>query len=187
MNIERLTKYFYELGSLRKIARSHRQMLMTDDLSDNIASHSFRVIHIGYILAKMEWVDPYKVMLMCMFHDVGESRTGDLNWTQKKYLKVDEEKLLHDQLDGLVHDNEALDIMKEYEKKESKEAIVAKDADKIEQCLLLMEYVAQWVHVQKFRLKSEETVVNWMVTDSAKKLGRQLYNTDPHQWWNTIQ
>jgi putative hydrolase of HD superfamily len=70
-----LAKFLFEVGSLRKIARSHRQKFLTDDLSDNIASHSFRVIHIGYLLAKMEKADVSKVMLMCLYHDVGESRS----------------------------------------------------------------------------------------------------------------
>lgn len=143
MDTKRIGNFFYEISSLRKLARSHRQKLLTDDLSDNIASHSFTVTHIGYILAKMEKVDPYKVVLMCMFHDAGESRTGDINWTNKKHVKVDEEKVLSEQLEGLVDDNEPFAIMKEYEKRKSKESMVAKDADKLAQCLLLKEYIAQ--------------------------------------------
>src|SRR3989304_1489360 len=67
-----LASFFFELGTLRKILRSHRQTLLTDDLSDNIASHSFRVTLIGWFLAKLEQADPYKVLLMCLFHDFSE-------------------------------------------------------------------------------------------------------------------
>jgi len=52
-----VTKFFYEIGTLRKIARTHRQTLLTDDLSDNIASHTFRVCIIGMILAQLEKAD----------------------------------------------------------------------------------------------------------------------------------
>lgn len=33
--LNKLAGFFYEIGTLRKIARSHRQGLLTDDLSDN--------------------------------------------------------------------------------------------------------------------------------------------------------
>ena len=48
---------------MRKTIRMHRQLLLTDDMSDNIATHSFRVAVIGYFLAKMEGADPLKVVM----------------------------------------------------------------------------------------------------------------------------
>jgi len=68
--IKELVSFFFEMGTLRKIARSHRQTLLTDDLSDNIASHSFRSTIIGYFLAKEIGVDSDKVMKMCLIHDI---------------------------------------------------------------------------------------------------------------------
>ncbi len=182
-NSEQLAKFLFEVGSLRKIARSHRQKLLTDDMSDNIASHSFRVVHIGYLLAKAEKVDPYKVLLMCLYHDVGEARTGDINRTQKQYVSVNEEKLLNDQLTNLVEDNEVLHVMKEYQERISKESIVAKDADKIDQLLLIKEYAAQGVAINNYWFKEKETGIAWVETESAKKLVSQLYDTDPYAWW----
>ena len=88
-NLDRLIKLMFEVGTLRKISRSHRQTLLTDDLSDNIASHTFRVIFIGYILAKLEKADPYKVVLMCLVHDFEEARDLDERgkWIFKKYKR----------------------------------------------------------------------------------------------------
>ncbi len=71
--ISDITKFFYEMGTLRKIARSHRQSLLTDDLSDNIASHTFRVCMIGMMLAQVEKADVSKVVLMCLLHDISET------------------------------------------------------------------------------------------------------------------
>ena len=88
-----ISKFFYEMGTLRKVSRAHRQLLLTDDPSDNIASHTFRVCIIGMILAQLENVDIPKVVLMCLLHDITESRSGDQNWVNKKYVKVFEEEI----------------------------------------------------------------------------------------------
>ncbi|KKQ98418.1 MAG: HD domain protein [Candidatus Woesebacteria bacterium GW2011_GWB1_39_12] len=140
---ERVIAMFFEAGSLRKTIRSHRQILLTDDLSDNIASHSFRVSIIGWYLAKIERADPYKVVLMSLFHDFSESRSGDQNWIHKKYLKVFDEDIQKDQLADKPFGDELTKIMGEYDERESLEAHLAKDADLLDQILLLREY--EWV------------------------------------------
>ena len=65
-----LADFLFEIGTMRKILRAHRQTLLTDDMTDNIATHSFRVTMIGWLLAKKEGVDPYKVMMMCFLQFV---------------------------------------------------------------------------------------------------------------------
>lgn len=73
--MKRLINFLFEIGSLRKIPRAHKTSLMSEDPTDNIASHSYRVTHIGYLLAKLEGVDANKVVLMTLFHDVEETRS----------------------------------------------------------------------------------------------------------------
>ncbi len=97
--MKRLINFLFEIGSLRKIPRAHRQSLLTEDVTDNISSHSYRVTHIGFMLAKLEKADPYKVMVMCLFHDIEETRSGDQNWINKRYVKVAHEEIRHDQLE----------------------------------------------------------------------------------------
>ena len=99
--LQRTAQFLFEVGTMRKIARMHRQGLLTDDMSDNIATHSFRVTVIGFFLAKMEGVDPAKVMLMCLLHDMGESRSNDHNWIHKRYVTVAKLQILADQLGTL--------------------------------------------------------------------------------------
>src|SRR3989344_4984110 len=138
--LARLTHFLYELGTLRKVARSHRQTLLTDDLSDNISSHSYRVSVIGWFLAKLEKADPYKIVMMCLFHDTSETRTGDQNWVHKKYIQSFDAEVAQDQLSKLTGANELLKLVSEYEKKETLEAKLTKDADLLDQILLLKEY-----------------------------------------------
>ena len=61
-----LANFFYEIGNLRMVLRSHQQTLLSHDPTDNIASHSFRTAFIGYFLAKELKADADKVLKMCM-------------------------------------------------------------------------------------------------------------------------
>ncbi len=97
-NTKRIADFLFEIGTMRKLLRSHRQVLLTDDLSDNIASHSYRVAMIGWLLAKEEGVDVSKVIMMCLLHDIGEIRTNDHNYIHKKYIKEFEDEVIEDQL-----------------------------------------------------------------------------------------
>jgi len=193
MNSEELQKvaqFLYEVGTMRKIIRMHRQVLLTDDLSDNIATHSFRVSVIGYILAKMEGVDTAKVVLMCLTHDMGESRSNDHNWVHKRYVIEMEQQIAEEQLQMLPFPD-FFDVAVEYRKRESREAIIAKDADVLDQVLLLREYERQgnqeaqeWLGGK--RTKRQYAYIDYLKTESAKELGKALYDESPSNWWRSL-
>ena len=84
--MDAIANFLFEIASLRRLVRSHSQLIQEAD--DNISDHSFRVAIIGMILANLEKCDPNKVLKMCLFHDVVESRTGDANYINKLYLKT---------------------------------------------------------------------------------------------------
>ncbi len=176
-----LVHFLYELGTLRKIPRSHMQTLMTSDLSDNIASHSFRVCLIGLFLARLEKADENKVLKMCLLHDTGESRSGDQNWVQKRYTKVFEDELIHDQLQHLPGSSDLLMLMQEYTERKTLEAKIAKDADRLDQTLLEQEYVLMGNLEAKSWGRTNRTN---LLTDSAKKLSKLIIKTFPSDWWS---
>lgn len=191
-NEERYADYLYEVGTMRKIMRMHRQTLLTDDLSDNIATHSFRVTHIGWILAKREGVDPYKVVMMCLLHDMGEGRSNDHNWVHKRYVKVYDEEIIKEQF-GALPDPELGELAAEYEARESKEAIVAKDADLLDQVLLLREYewqgnreAAIWLRGKQGEVSDHNAQLKKLKTASAKELGKAILARAPSDWWNEL-
>lgn len=180
-----IADFLFESGTLRKTVRAHRQTLLADDLSDNIASHSFRVTLIGWFLAKEEKADPYKVLLMCLTHDLAEARSGDQNWVHKKYVKVFEEEITKDQFASLPHAEELKQLTSEYQKRQSKESQLAKDADLIDQVLLLKEYAwrgnkeaADWLQG-----RAQEKLVT---SNSAKKILKAIRDTTPSNWWRDI-
>ncbi len=184
--ISKLAGFFYEVGHLRKIPRAHMQALFTSDLSDNIASHSFRVSIIGWFLAQEEKADPYKVTLMYLLHDTGETRSGDQNWIHKRYVKVFEDEINKDQFKDLPHNKELFDLVKEYEEKKSLESKIAKDADLLDQILLLREYSLQGNIEAKSWMTTKDDRIKRLSTKSAKKLCREIYKQDPSDWWKDI-
>ena len=141
-------------------------------------------------LAKMEKVDPYKVVMMALLHDMSEVRTNDHNWVHKRYIKIFEDEVRAEQLGDLPYADLAT-IAAEYDKRESKESIIAKNADSLDQILLLREYEWQgnkeaeiWLY-GKGKQKSKDQLEK-LTLKSAKELGEMLYAVEPSQWWDKL-
>ena len=186
----RIAGFLFEVGTMRKLIRIHRQALLTDDMSDSIASHSYRVSIIGWFLAKKEKADPYKTVMMCLIHDIGEARSGDHNYIHKRYVKVFDEEIIREQL-GTLPFMDLKVLADEYSVRKSKEAILAKDADLLDQILLLREYAWQGNKEADIWLRGkgkEKTNVQLrrLRSASAKKLGSAIYKEDLSDWWNNI-
>jgi putative hydrolase of HD superfamily len=185
MNFKKIANFLFEIGTLRKLPRAHRQTLLTADVTDNISSHSYRVAITGYLLAKAAGADAAKVVMMCLFHDTPEARSGDQNWVHKKYVKVFEDEIIKDQLTDLVPDNEILKIMDEYCERKTLEATIAKDADLIEQNLLLREHANSGNEEAKVWLKGAEQGKR-LSTQVAKDLLKEISHTKTHDWWKDL-
>ncbi len=190
----RISEFFFEIGTMRKLHRMHLQNLFVDDSSDNISSHSYRVTMIAWFLAKLEGADPYKVLLMALAHDLSEIRSNDHNWVHKKYVKIYEDEIREDQLKTLPF-QELFDVSVEYEKRETLESKVAKDADLLDQILLLREYEWQgnkeaekWLRGinRSKELDERKSRKDRFHTESAKKILDELYDMHPSKWWENI-
>lgn len=183
-NQKNIAGFLYEVGTMRKLPRMHRQTLLTDDMSDNIATHSYRVAMIGWFLAKQEKIDAEKVVMMCLLHDMGEVRTGDHNWIHKRYVKIYDEQIVKEQL-GTLPFKELEEFSKEYEKRDSKEAFVAKDADIIDQILLLREYEWQGNKEAKKWLDGSSHMKR-LKYKSSRELAKEIYKQEPSAWWQGL-
>jgi len=177
MNVDRIVNFFFEIATLRRLTRSHRQMIQ--DVSDNISDHSFRVAVIGMILAELEKTDTNKVLKMCLFHDIAEARTGDANSINQQYLDIHEREAIKDQVSKLPIGKEILNLIDELEEQKSRESIVAKDADLLDQMVLQQEYFYKdsingkiWQNHTEGRLK----------TKTAKKLAKKIRESNPFEW-----
>lgn len=188
--IKILSNFFYEVGSLKRVLRAHQQTLMVNDPSDNIATHSYRTTLIGYFLARELEADADKVLKMCLLHDIEEVRSGDMNWINKKYVKVFEEEIREEQLRMLPHNEELLAVVEEYSQRESKEAKVAKDADLLDQVFILSEYTHQgnreaesWLHVGN---PDDCQQIKLMSFDLTKQIAKEAINHKPSDWWKGV-
>lgn len=132
LKIEKIVDLLFEVGTLKNIFRSDRQVLHTEN--STVAAHSFRCMLIGYILAKMERVDEDRVIKMCLLHDC-ETRVGDANFVNKFYVSQEIQKAYKDQLKNLPFGKEIEALLDEFFRGSSKEAIVARDAYILEQIL----------------------------------------------------
>jgi putative hydrolase of HD superfamily len=144
-------------------------------------------------LAKEEKADAYKVLLMCLAHDIGEARSNDQNWVHKRYVKVFEEEILKDQTKDLPNGPELKKVLEEYMERESKEAVIAKDADLIDQMMLLKEYIHQgnkeaatWLAGSPKNPNKKNKHFQLLKTKSGIKLAKEILKQTPSDWWKNI-
>lgn len=182
---DRIADFIYEVGSLRRVIRSHRQSLFVDDTSDTISSHSYRVTVIGWFLAKEEKVDPYKVIMMCLFHDLSETRTGDQNWVNKRYVKSFEEEAIRDQFSGLNQEKELGELLSEYNERKTKESILAKDADLIDQIFILREHELSGNNEAHSWLKDPKQY-KMLKSKTALQIAKAAMKISPTHWWHGV-
>lgn len=174
----RIVNFFFEAGFLQNLQRTGIPYLGSGQQS--VAEHSFRTTVIGYTLASMLGADVNKVLKMCLFHDLEEARTGDLNYLQQRYVESDDEKALKHALRGLPMESELLDVIGEFAAQETLEAKVAKDADALELIMFLKEQqdkgneqAANWIKAAVRRLKTEKAV----------QLAETIMETRYYEWW----
>ncbi len=176
---ERLLHLLFEVGMLKKTPRTGYQFLGSG--KESVADHSFRVVFIGYILSLLhKEVDQTRLLKMCLIHDLPETRTGDLNYVNKKYVKADDKKAINDQTKGLWFATELLDLYEEYTKCETIEAKLAHDADQLDLMLELKENLDLG---NKFSQKWLEAVIKRLKTTHAREIAQLLISMDYNEWW----
>jgi putative hydrolase of HD superfamily len=177
--MKNIANFLFEAGMLKRTPRSGFQFLGSG--AESVAEHIFRTAYVGYALGKMEkGIDVDRLIKMCLFHDLPEARTGDLNYVNKKYVTANEKKAVKDLTETLPFGSELSEIIKEYEEGRTAEALLARDADQLEMILALKEYkdignryAEEWLGFSLRRLR----------TEAAKKIADVILETDSSLWW----
>ncbi|MDA8155777.1 MAG: HD domain-containing protein [Actinomycetota bacterium] len=182
--MKNIANFLFEVGMLKRTPRSGFQFLGAG--AESVAEHAFRTACIGFVLGSLSEaagegaIDRDRLLRMCLFHDLLEARTGDLNYVNKKYVKVDNEKALSELASGVPFGDELSSFIKEFELGQTKEAVLAYDADQLEMILALKEYkdtgspyAEEWLGFSMKRLR----------TDIARKLAADILGTDSSLWW----
>jgi len=174
-----IVNFLFEVGILKNTPRSGYQFLGTG--SESVAEHSFRVAVIAYLLAKNEpKADMQKVLLMSLFHDFHEARTGDHNYVNRRYVIVDEDKAVRDLAQKLPFGQEIISLIDEFNSGETLEARLSQDADQLDFILELKRQLdlgnksaAEWLRYSVKRL----------ITDLARRLADEIIKTGSAEWW----
>lgn len=186
MKDEEILNFIAEAGTLKRIKRSGWWMLGIPR-DESVAEHSFRCAAIGYVLARLEKADSYKVLLMTLFNDFHEARIGDQHKVAHKYLNVREaeKKAFLDQVEDLDKDikDELIEIRAEHDGQQTLESLVARDADLLECLLQAKEYKDMgFKEAEKFFKKAPEH----LKTESASNLWESAKNWDSNAWWEKL-
>ncbi|MET8348677.1 MULTISPECIES: HD domain-containing protein [unclassified Micromonospora] len=173
--------FIFEAGVLKRAARTGWWFAGVKD-PESIADHSFRTALIGIMLAAMEGADPARVSMMCVLHDTQESRITDIPHIAKRYLTaVPNTAVTADQVAACppAVADAITTAVTEYEAGESLEAVVARDADKLECLVQAVEYrhqgidnVQRWIDSSRAALK----------TASAHRLADAALAGQPLAW-----
>lgn len=172
-------EFIYEMWALRFIPRMWRQFLNKDFA--NLSEHIFRVIWIAIIIATEEKADINKVVKMALVHDIAESRSWDVHYLSRMYTKRNEEFAINDILEWTSIEKEFKKLFFEYEKRETIEAKIVKDADNLDVDFELQEQKVKWVKFEDWE-KMRKKVYEMLFTKTAKNLWKDLENSNPHNW-----
>ena len=177
--MKRVVEFLFEIGMLKKTPRTGYQFLGSG--KESVADHSFRTAVIGYILASQEpKADMNKVILMCLFHDFPETRTGDHNYVNKRYVKADEEGALRDQVRELPFGKEVIALANEFNEDATLEAQLSRDADQLDLILELKEQLDFGNPNAKDWL---DFAVKRLLTENARRMAREILESDCTNWW----
>ena len=174
-------EFLFEIGSLRNIPRAWIQHLGVCCASN--LEHTMRVVFLALLIARREGKgDENTIMRMALVHDLPETRTADLAYVHKVYSKTDEASAARDLFAGTAFED-LEEVLTKYEKRDSIEAKIVKDADNLDIDIELKEYEeqghklpAKWRKMRKF-VRDEK-----LYTKTAKSLWDQLQRANVAQW-----
>jgi len=182
-----VANFIFELNQLKRIKHNGFKLCGVKD-PDSVAEHVMRAAQIGYILAVMEGIkNPEKVAAMLLVHDNGEIRIGDHHKVAARYFNAEEaeHQAFDDQTEKLGSVGEKWKkYFNEFEDRNTKEGIIAKDADWLEQAFQAKEYVdlgyksaQDWI----------DNVGKAIETKSAKIIFKEIKKTEFTDWYKGLK
>jgi putative hydrolase of HD superfamily len=184
--IDAAVRYLYEVGQLKLARRTGWWHAGVRD-PESVAEHSFRTAVIGYVLAVLEGADPDLTAALCLFHDVAETRTGDVPNVARRYVaRAPDDRVASDQLGGLppaVRDA-ILRLVARYQARDTPEALLAKDADRLECVLQAREYEHHGVPTTRPWMESNMAGLH---SEAARALAERCLVLAPDDWWKELR
>ncbi len=187
--LKKIANFFFELMQLKRTPRSGVTSMGIEN-PDSVAEHVLAAAQIAFILGKMEKANAERAVLIALFHDNEETRTDDIHTLNRYYLGSSKEqaaeKAFYEQIEKLPFKNELGKIYQEFQEKNTPEAIIARDADKLEAIVQMKCYIDKGI----VDIKTAKMWINYdarnLKTDSAKKLFEVIKETNMNEWWLSI-
>ena len=177
--MKEIVNLLFQARLLKSIPRSGYHFLGAG--SESIAEHTFMTAFIALIMAQMdESVDAQRLVSMALVHDLAETRTGDLNTVHKEYVTADETRAMADTIQGLPFGGTMDDLVREFNKGETIEAKLVRDADQLAFVLDLKALADVGYEPPK---KWIPPVIERLQTDFAKRLAGTVLKTHWDDWW----
>jgi 5'-deoxynucleotidase len=138
---------FRAAGILKTIRRAGWAKKAGIQNAESVADHSFRMAIIGAYLAGVMGLDSGKIVTMCLIHDLGESKIGDLTPEEKpssKEHRMMEGKALMEILSRLPKKprKKFSTYWRELVENKTREAKLVWGIDKLEMGLQMKDYAA---------------------------------------------
>ena len=178
--LKHITNLVFEAAVVKRMKRTGWMILGDND--EGVGEHSFMTCVIAYFLAKQLKANMETVMVMSVFHDFHEARTGDLDKIAKFYMTRDQDKANRDIFKGV--DDELLKTLDVYEQKQTLEARIVYEANVIAfavELKLLIEkgnvHAKEWMDANLKRIRIPEAVA----------LAENLAKSNSQDWWITIR
>ncbi|MDR2612387.1 MAG: HD domain-containing protein [Deltaproteobacteria bacterium] len=180
---ERLADFLYEGLMLKRTPRTGWQFLGRG--RESVAEHSYGVVFISYALASRargrgRAPDMERLLLLALFHDLPEARTGDHNYMNKRYVASYEDRAHADAVKALPFAPELESLYGEWKACETLEARLAHDADQLDMVCELARLAAdgchqaaEWIAFARKRFR----------TDEGRELCAAAESRDPGAWW----
>jgi len=191
--MKNIINYIFEVGVLKREKHNGFKLIGVDNLG-SVAEHALRAAQIGYILTVLENekhglnLSPEKVASILIFHDNGEARIGDLHKVASRYIdsKEAEQKAFTEQAERLPEKmkDSLLEYYDEFENRNTKEGIIAKDADWLEAAFSAKEYYDLGNTLAMDWILNVEKALE---TDSAKEIIRKMKETRFTDWWVNLK
>ena len=148
---------------------------------ESVADHSFMLAVLAYVYSKEQGLDVDKAVKMALLHDICEVYCGDIadkirdedqSVPDSRKRELEREGLK--KLISLLPDDfasEIYDLWEEFEKRETKEAKLVKDLDKLEMCLQAKDYSEKHENLEEF---FEDGNLN-IKTPEVRKIFEKIY------------
>lgn len=175
-------RFMHEVGHLKQTTRQG-WLLLGVPQPESVAEHSHRAAVIALVLAAMEGADPYRSATLALLHDLHETRIGDVPSVGRPYVKTaDPQEVTADQTAGMPPAVAALlaELVGEFEDRDTLEAKVAKDADRLDCLLMAREYQQRGFPLAE---PWERGMREMMATPSGQALADAAAEVPPHEWW----